>query len=66
MNNPFDLLKLYNVAKLQEQILTEDANNNFDFSTLLSENDDIRKDSSVRLSINILLKIAKKLISKLQ
>ena len=63
MNNPFDLLKLYNVAKLQEQILTEDANNNFDFSTLLSENNDIRKDSSVRLSINILLKIAKKLIA---
>lgn len=55
MNNPFDLLKLYNIAQLQEQILTEGTNDNFDFSTLLSENDTIRKNSSKTSTIMILL-----------
>ena len=55
MNNPFDLLKLYKVAQLQEQILTEGTNDNFDFSTLLSENDNIRKNSSKTSTIMILL-----------
>ncbi len=55
MNNPFDLLKLYNIAQLQEQILTEGTNDNFDFSTLLSENDNIRKNSSKTSTIMILL-----------
>lgn len=31
MNNPFDLLKLYHVAQLQEDVLTEGTYNNFDF-----------------------------------
>lgn len=34
MNNPFDLLKLYKVAKLQEHLLSNGTNNNFDFSIL--------------------------------
>lgn len=34
MNNPFDLLKLYKVAQLQEHVLSNGANNNFDFSIL--------------------------------
>lgn len=54
MNNPFDLLKLYHVAQLQEHLLTEDTNNNFDFSTLLSENDNIRKYSSTRSTATII------------
>ena len=43
MNNPFDLLKLYKVAQLQDKILSEDLNDNIDFSILdLSEIDTIR------------------------
>lgn len=34
MNNPFDLLKLYHVAQLQEHLLSNGTNNNFDFSIL--------------------------------
>ena len=34
MNNPFDLLKLYHVAQLQEDVLTEGTYNNFDFFIL--------------------------------
>lgn len=34
MNNPFDLLKLYKVAQLQEHLLSNGTNNNFDFSIL--------------------------------
>lgn len=34
MNNPFDLLKLYKVAQLQDKILSEDLNDNIDFSIL--------------------------------
>ena len=46
MNNPFDLLKLYKVAQLQDKILSEDLNDNIDFSILdLSEIDTIRKHS---------------------
>lgn len=55
MNNPFDLLKLYHVAQLQEDVLTEGTYNNFDFSTLLSENDNIRKYSSTRSTAMIIL-----------
>ena len=34
MNNPFDLLKLYKVAQLQEHLLSNGTNNDFDFSIL--------------------------------
>lgn len=47
MNNPFDLLKLYHVAQLQEDVLTEGTYNNFDFFILdLSEINRRRKQCS--------------------
>lgn len=51
MNNPFDLLKLYHVAQLQEDVLTEGTYNNFDFFILdLSEINRRRKQCSKFIS----------------